>query len=285
MNLICYLCGSDDIKTVKGRVRDNKSLSVVKCDVCGLIFLSSFDHIQENYYDDSHQHDDPLEYRTAIEYGHDDNRRFEYCKLSIENKKLLDFGCGEGGFLSKAQDLNGEFDGFELETSSRNYLREKGIKVFSSFENMKGHEGYYDVITIFHVLEHCPDPISLIEELKKYLNPDGGQILIEVPNGDDALIKLYNNKGFSNFYWSCHLFLFTRRTLTDLLHKANCNIEYIKQIQRYSLSNHLYWLANNEHGGHLKWGFMDSDLINSEYANNLGSLGMCDTLIGKVIMK
>ena len=46
---------------------------------------------------------------------------------------------------------------------------------------------------------------------------DNGQIIVEVPNADDALLTLYECEPFSHFtYWSCHLFLYTAKTLQML---------------------------------------------------------------------
>ena len=149
MNNSCYMCGSTGIDIVEGSVRDNDKLLILKCKNCDLIFLSSFEHIKKDYYNDSHQHDDPLEYRTPIEYNEDDDRRFKYCKLWIENKKHLDFGCGEGGFLLKTQNITNISHGWELEDLPRNSLRKKSVKVFSSFKEMEGFEGFYDIITVF----------------------------------------------------------------------------------------------------------------------------------------
>ena len=277
----CKLCNSTNVFKRNGKVRDNNSIGVLECYNCGLVFLSSFEHIKNNYYEESHQHDDPLEYRTFIEYENDDNRRFEYCKLKIEDKKHLDFGCGEGGFLLKTQKITKFSYGFELEEKSIMKIRDKKIKVFLSFKEMENYKKYYDIITLFHVLEHMEDPISILLELKEYIN-ETGEIMIEVPNSDDILLNLYNNEGFSNFYWSCHLYIYNIRFLNLLFKKVGLKINYIQQIQRYPLSNHLYWLANNYHGGHFKWSFLDNDMIQEGYKKTLCSLGMCDTLIANV---
>ena len=69
-----------------------------------------------------------------------------------------------------------------------------------------------DVITLFHVLEHLHDPRETLVSLKSHLQPQE-KILIEVPNTDESLLKLYKNKGFVEFYWSCHLYVFTVKTL------------------------------------------------------------------------
>ena len=112
---------------------------------------------------------------------------------------------------------------------------------------------------------------------------DGGQIIVEAPNADDALLTLYNNEPFSNFtYWSCHLFLFTSKTLEMLFSQINLKVNYIKQIQRYPLSNHLHWLANGKPGGHSKWHFLDSPDLRHAYEKQLAAIGKCDTILASV---
>ena len=88
--------------------------------------------------------------------------------------------------------------------------------------------GGYDIITMFHVLEHIPDPKAILGELSKML-ADDGQIIVEVPNADNALLTLYKNDPFSKFtYWGCHLFLYTAKTLKILFNQMNLKVNYIK---------------------------------------------------------
>ncbi len=83
-----------------------------------------------------------------------------------------------------------------------------------------------------------------------------GEIIIEVPHADDALLSLYECEPFSHFtYWSCHLFLYTVTTLEMLVEQTGLKLNYIKQVQRYPLSNHMYWLAEGKPGGHKIWSF------------------------------
>jgi hypothetical protein len=105
-------------------------------------------------------------------------------------------------------------------------------------------------------------------------------MIIEVPGSDDALLTLYENSAFQNFtYWSQHLFLFNAQTMAELVKQAGLKLNWIKRIQRYSLSNHLYWLAKSKSGGHQKWSFLNNDKLNAEYENQLASIGKTDTII------
>lgn len=57
-------------------------------------------------------------------------------------------------------------------------------------------------------------------------------------------------------------------------------MEFIKHIQRYPLSNHLYWLSKGKPAGHVKWGnFLDSEELSKAYENQLASLQATDTII------
>ena len=113
----------------------------------------------------------------------------------------------------------------------------------------------------------------------------GGSIIVEVPSCDDALLSLFGSLEFSDFtYWSCHLYLFNPATLERLLSSLNkkVTIDHITQIQRYPLSNHLYWLSQGKPGGHKKWTFLNNKELESQYEYALASIGACDTIVAQI---
>jgi 2-polyprenyl-3-methyl-5-hydroxy-6-metoxy-1,4-benzoquinol methylase len=280
----CYLCEGTEFNKKPGSVRDSSELEIFECTSCGLVFLSSFDHIKEGFYENSEMHGQEMPDVQAWirETAWDDERRFQYLKSALPNRRLLDFGCGTGGFLLKAQELTATVHGVDPEARLSNHFQNNGLTVFQHLSEVPKTLGGYDIITAFHVLEHIPDPKSTLSELSTMLS-NNGQIIVEVPNADDALLTLYNNGPFSHFtYWSCHLFLFTSKTLEMLVSRAGLKINYIKQIQRYPLSNHLYWLANGKPGGHQKWNFLDSPELHVAYEKQLAAIGKCDTIIASI---
>ena len=104
--------------------------------------------------------------------------------------------------------------------------------------------------------------------------------IIEVPSASDILLYLYDCLPFQKFtYWSQHLYLFNTSTLETLVRQSGLKIDYIKQIQRYPLSNHLYWLSKGLPGGHKLWSFLDNESLTQAYEASLASIGGCDTLI------
>ena len=282
----CYLCGETEFKKRPGSVRDKPELRVFECSRCGLVFLSSFNHIKEGFYEGSEMHGEEIpDINTWLaETAYDDERRFRYLKSTLPNSLLLDFGCGAGGFLLKARKFSATAHGVEPETRLNSHYKDRGLTVFQNLSDISTDiRGVgYDIITMFHVLEHIPDPRSVLSELSEKLASDG-QIIVEVPNADDALLTLYHNRPFSNFtYWSCHLFLYTAKTLQMLFDQMELKVNYIKQIQRYPLSNHLYWLANRKPGGHQKWHFLDSPELHAAYEKQLAAIGKCDTIVASI---
>jgi hypothetical protein len=113
-----------------------------------------------------------------------------------------------------------------------------------------------------------------------------GQMIIEVPSSEDALLTLFDCAAFQQFtYWSQHLFLFNTKTLQQLARQAGLKVTAIQQYQRYPLSNHMYWLSQGKPGGHQEWSFLDSPILAESYANRLAAIGKCDTLVAHLELK
>jgi len=215
----------------------------------------------------------------------DDIRRFNFIKGKIVNKSLLDFGCGIGGFLQLAQNskLALSVAGVEQEEALKESFSERQLNVFSDIMDVSGSTKY-DIITAFHVIEHLSDPASTLLELSKLLKKNG-EIIIEVPSSNDALLTLYECDAFSHFtYWSQHLFLFNTKTLVKLVEKTALKVNWIKQIQRYPLSNHLYWLSKGLPGGHDVWRFLDEKSLNKAYEAQLDKIGKTDTILASIVI-
>ena len=100
--------------------------------------------------------------------------------------------------------------GLEQEEALKESFSDRQLNVFSDIMDIPRSKKY-DIITAFHVIEHLSDPVSTLIELSKLLK-NNGEIIIEVPSSDDALLTLYECDAFSNFtYLSQHLFLFNKK--------------------------------------------------------------------------
>ena len=277
----CYLCKSNKYSKRTGSVRDNSNIDILECSDCGLVYLSSLNHIQDGHYEKSGMHDEPLPDidNWLKETELDDRRRYDFFKEKIAKKNVLDFGCGVGGFLEMAKQSARNISGVELERALQSSFQERKLNVFSSLEEVQKESLKYDIITAFHVVEHLKNPKEILKDLSQLLT-ENGEIIIEVPNSNDALLTLYENEPFKNFtYWSQHLFLFNKKTMTELIKQTGLKLNWIKHIQRYPLSNHLYWLAKGRPGGHQVWDFMNNNKLDKEYESQLSNVCRTDTII------
>ena len=276
----CYLCQSTEFGVRKGQVRDAPEIRILECSQCGLVALGSSEYIQSGFYGNSGMHGAELEpmdvwlKNTEV----DDQRRCEMLKPALANRRVLDFGCGGGGFLAKARGLAHTVAGVELERRVREYWQGR-IQIEADVSPLGTG---FELITAFHVLEHLLDPRAALRALAGLLAPKG-RMVIEVPSAEDALLTLYDSTAFQHFtYWSQHLFLFNAETLRRLVEQAGLKVVAIQQFQRYPLSNHLHWLSQGKPGGHEKWTMLDSPELSQAYAGALAQIGKCDTLIAHV---
>lgn len=273
----CYLCKSNNIEDTGYNLRDNDQLRVLRCNDCSLVFLSSFDHIDKEFYKNGKMHESECEPQKWLELSKiDDERRFFSLKNILKDKKLLDFGCGAGGFLLLARNEAKKVCAIEKQQSLKQFFSKNSLEVLDDIQKINEK---FDIITMFHVLEHLTDPVSAIKNLSSYLE-ENGKLIIEVPNSEDALLSFYNCREFADFtHWSCHLFSFNKKTLEKMASQAGLKVDFIKPVQRYGLGNHLYWLLKKQKGGHSKWKRLEQSFVSSLYKNLLKFFFKSDTIV------
>ena len=207
----------------------------------------------------------------------DDYRRANQFGKLLKNKNILDFGCGWGSFLSNIKNYK-SLNGVELRKECINHIKNKNKKINIS-NDINYFKKKFDIITMFHVLEHIPYQIDTLKILKSKLRKKG-KIIIEIPHAEDFLILQDELKEFKKFtFWSEHLILHTYESLKSILLKSGFKKINIQYYQRYNFSNHLGWFLNRKPGGHKFYNEIVSDSLNSSYCENLKKLGQTDTLI------
>jgi SAM-dependent methyltransferase len=213
--------------------------------------------------------------------GPDGDRPRRLQKLSKLGKtlsltKLLDFGCGSGEML---EILSPKFEVYGLEPDKEARVHaEKFGRVFKSSKEALKSRQKFDIITLFHVIEHFYNPIDELRDIYELLNP-GGVLVIETPNANDALLTTYANSSFQEFtYWSHHPMVHSDISLKFLMEKIGLEIYESKGCQRYGLANHLYWLTVGKPGGHNHWPNLFSEETNKQYEEDLINQGTRDTL-------
>lgn len=141
-------------------------------------------------------------------------------KLQPQKGNLLDIGAGTGDFLQEAKNQNWVCTGIEPSAKAKAYAIQKGVSFADSLEALENHS--FDVITMWHVLEHVPDLEKQIRELKRLLKPTG-TILIAVPN-----YKSFDAQHYGKF-WAAydvprHLWHFSKTAIEKLFARENMKL-------------------------------------------------------------
>lgn len=135
--------------------------------------------------------------------------------FNSEEKKILDIGCGTGSFLKIAKDNNWNVVGIEPNEKARSIAIENcGNSIFDTNKIEELKDGSFDVITLWHVLEHLPNLDRQIASLKRLLKANG-TLIIAVPN-----FKSFDAKYYKEF-WAAydvprHLWHFSKESIIKL---------------------------------------------------------------------
>ena len=273
----------DECIIIHRGTRDNENINVMRCVKNNLIFLDKI--IKNDYENMSLQYWNNDNITGARETTYiDDHRRsllvdkiIQDNKISNETLHILDFGCGNGGFLHLLNDEIIKY-GIDINKDVNELLKNEKIIVYNSISQIPNNI-FFNYITMFHVLEHIENPVDLLIDIKTKLLK-GSLFIIEVPHANDILFNEYDNNAFKkSTFWSQHLVLYTKETLTSLLKLAGFKNITIKYCQRYNIFNHLYWLSNNKSGGQNVFKFENSNALISEYDNFLIKNEKTDTII------
>ena len=161
----------------------------------------------------------------------------------IKEGKLLDVGCSTGIFLEVAKEKG--LDVYGIELSKWSYKKSKIItgNVYNKeLEKCMFKNNFFDIVTMWDVLEHLTDPNIELKEIHRILKKDGN-LIITTPNINSFFSRLTKRN-----WWAImrmHLFYFSPNTITKLLNNNKFNVIQIKSYSRtIMLKYSIEWLKS-----------------------------------------
>lgn len=161
------------------RVRDRDEIKVYRDKLSGVIFIDDYyvgvDEYTNGLYLNNPTNKTDLFDGKAVEfvgyYRHledelDSDRRYSRYKQFIAGKEVCDFGCEAGSFLRLAKQSAKSVVGIELQDSFVQSLNSAGISCYKSLDMTHNK---FDLITMFHCMEHLPNPIEIMSDVKRKL--------------------------------------------------------------------------------------------------------------------
>jgi 2-polyprenyl-3-methyl-5-hydroxy-6-metoxy-1,4-benzoquinol methylase len=163
--------------------------------------------------------EDPIEKDLLMQQARADNTLTLVADDLALVRRHLDIGSSSGALLRAFKAQYGCTGiGIEPGGAYRDYSRAQGDQVFHSQEAVvEAGEQPFSLISMMHVLEHLPDPIAVLKQLRTDLLTPDGYLLLEVPN-------LYEHASFE----LAHLYAFSAKTLREVLRQAGYHVHWLK---------------------------------------------------------
>lgn len=262
----CLLCGDTAAPhLLQSEVKGDRAgkLKAVQCLACSHVQLSPPAYDLDFYEDDGQVRNVVESYGTPLDtiFAHsaiEARRRLErFARLGErfdgEAMQLLDIGGGYGFFGSAMTSLHPMVETTVLEPSAtraemgRRCLAERSEAVPNIETGLldeafvETNLGRFDVVTLWHVLEHVEDPAGLLSLAGRVLRPDGS-LWVEVPNLDDELATLspaYRRRNFMREHISYFSPAVLERTARRVFPDAAIEVH---GYQRYGIFNYFHWI-------------------------------------------
>jgi SAM-dependent methyltransferase len=283
MGFTCPLCGSGEADTVQTGARHAPEALVRCCRGCGLVFLWPQPQPDElaRYYRELYRPEcaaPTLAARHAADLPEAELRLSRIEPWLTPESRILEIGSGSGAFLSCISSRVAEAAGVEPEEQAREWIATHcPARVCADIQELENDAARFDLIALFHVLEHVPDPVRFLERLARLLCR-GGRLIAEVPNVEDALVSRYRVPAYLSFYFQrAHLYYFSAATLGRAFRSAGIRAE-ITGFERYTLSNHIHWMLDGKPGGQHRFEALLDHNVETAYAQSLIRSGASDTL-------
>jgi 2-polyprenyl-3-methyl-5-hydroxy-6-metoxy-1,4-benzoquinol methylase len=203
---------------------------IVECVSCGIVYMNPRPHhlaVQDAYGDvEDERYVEEEEGRVATfseSLGH--VRRY------ASSGRLLDVGCHVGTFIALAEQAGFEVAGVEPSrwAARRAGQRVRGPVHVGVVEDTPLPEGTYDVVTMWDVIEHLPDPSSTLRAVHSALRP-GGVFAITTMDVEALFPRIVGRRW--PWYMQMHLVYFSRRTLGELLRRSGFEIVEVTRHRR-----------------------------------------------------
>ena len=208
----------------------NEDFSIYKDDKTGVHYTFpqpldnlSFYYESENYISHTDGKKTLFEKIYQIAKGYNLNQKLKLIQKTTKGRSILDYGCGAGDFLLHMKNNGYDVMGMEPNEKANAISKSKvgNDKVVNC--ELKEINRKFDIITMWHVLEHIPNLNEIIQELKNHLNANG-TLIIAVPNHLSYDAKYYGK------YWAAydvprHLWHFNENSIRSLFKNFGMKIE------------------------------------------------------------
>jgi len=204
------------------KIFTKRGFDYYRCGRCGLVFIyptpkdaeliysrDYFDGAKEGFGYVNYSEDKEAMRGTFVSYLELLEEKYPY------KGKLLDVGAASGFFIKLANERGWQAQGIELSEYAVNLGKKKGLEMFcGKIEDLNFPENYFDVITMWDVLEHLSEPRHSLKKIFKWLKP-GALVAINTPDTKSLYARIMG-KSWHLYIPPEHIFLYNSANLTRL---------------------------------------------------------------------
>lgn len=237
----CPACGSSNhskVLTAKDYLVSDESFVIMECNDCSLRFTSPIPDSKEivNYYlsDDYISHTGVgnsiiNQIYKIVQFFTLHSKKKKVIIFSQNNSgSILDIGCGTGKFLKTMKQSGWEINGVEINETAREIAKNNTGSIILNQVDFFDSDQKYDVITLWHSLEHLYDLNEYLNKISTSLNANG-VIMIAVPNYQ-SFDADYFEKDWAAYDTPRHLYHFSFETMMKLMENFNFKLIHSKQL-------------------------------------------------------
>ena len=230
----CPICQNKKLSpfiTCEDYTVSHEKFNLLKCNNCNLLITSPRPENLNRYYESteylSHEENNNSFfaniYRAVRKKTTNSKTDLVRSLTPNQNPTILDIGCGTGTFLSSCQKAGMIVTGVEPSDKARSAAERKtGTKIEESVSRITGS---FDLITLWHVLEHLPDLNEQMDLLTGKLKSEG-YLILAVPNHESSDAVHYQEK-WAAYDVPRHLWHFSQQSMKNLLIKNKLRLHQI----------------------------------------------------------
>lgn len=235
----CNLCGSSE----RQPFCPENGLGLVQCQQCGLVYVSPRPDSTELYalYGETYFHNNESGVVGYTDYIADEqnirqtsNRRLKHLEQFVKPGQMLDVGCATGFFIDEAKKRGWQVQGLDVSSFAVEYAREHfGLDVrHGSFTELEYPQAAYDLVSLWDVIEHVPDPTAYVRRAAELLRRDG-IVVLATPDVDSIPAKLAGKRWVGYKLSEEHIYYFSVKTLTKMLNDAGFDVVNVRHVGKY----------------------------------------------------
>lgn len=223
---VCNHSVTQPFLQVKDHFLSSEEFRIVECIQCGFRYLNPRPDSTEisRYYDSPEYTSHDTGKKSVFNFVYKlirsqaVRKKYQLITKNTKGKRLLDIGCGTAEFIAWCGKKGMMVTGVEPNPKAREYAKTRhGIAVFPEGALETISPASFDVITLWHVLEHVHDLNRRMERIGDMLSP-GGLLVIAVPNSD-SWDACYYKEAWAAYDPPRHLYHFTKETISRLAQK------------------------------------------------------------------